>query len=568
LYELKDGLLLKEDSNFLGYAVKCNSSESYTIQLDKSDKYISSFRNDKKNIVLVKADKESYSFGIVVICKTLLDNLWVDVSLICDDKNAQIKITILEFKKMLHNMKISEKIGASRSIDLETINCELKEKIKKCKLYTNFNNLIGYIEQGSNINTINFSILKINNSLIKEGSIISTTIYGVEVLYQIINGLTKEERYDSNSENGYICGMARKLGVYDYVNNQLSIVKWVPSMGEKVYLHISDNKIDLKNIADTSIGRLPETDMRIPILDINSLVTHNTAVLGILGVGKSCLTFELIKKITNNKIKAVCIDITNQYCSKNGLFSYIPNEQIINDISAENLLKLEQFSHDTGAKDKPADWGNVKNYRLCLRTELNKFLNNENNVLVFNPDNHSVTKPASQFNITELVELSVVEKTRIISEVLLELCMEKGQSDFARCSLIYEEAHSLVPERNSIANSGDDRAANGTAKVILQGRKYGLGCIIVTQRTANVTKSILNQCNTIFALRVFDDTSKSFLENYIGKDYSDTLPTLEERHAIAIGKALKLKQPVIIQLNDMKYHTQNCTDSVENAIGE
>lgn len=60
-------------------------------------------------------------------------------------------------------------------------------------------------------------------------------------------------------------------------------------------------------------------------------------------------------------------------------------------------------------------------------------------------------------------------------------------------------------------------------------------------------------CNTIFALRVFDDTEKSFLENYIGKDYSDTLPTLEERHAIAIGKGIGLKQPVILQLNDMKY---------------
>ncbi|MFZ2072298.1 MAG: hypothetical protein WAV10_01285, partial [Minisyncoccia bacterium] len=72
---------------------------------------------------------------------------------------------------------------------------------------------------------------------------------------------------------------------------------------------------------------------------------------------------------------------------------------------------------------------------------------------------------------------------------------------------------------------------------------------VITQRTANVSKSILNQCNTIFALRVFDDTGKDFLANYIGREYSDTLATLEERHTIAIGKGLKLKQPVILQLN-------------------
>ena len=36
-----------------------------------------------------------------------------------------------------------------------------------------------------------------------------------------------------------------------------------------------------------------------------------------------------------------------------------------------------------------------------------------------------------------------------------------------------------------------------------------------------------------------------------------------ERHAIAIGKALKLKQPVIIQLNNMKYHKHISTDELK-----
>ena len=57
---------------------------------------------------------------------------------------------------------------------------------------------------------------------------------------------------------------------------------------------------------------------------------------------------------------------------------------------------------------------------------------------------------------------------------------------------------------------GDKIAVNGTAKVILQGRKYGLGSFVITQRTANISKSILNQCNTIFALRIFDDTGKHY----------------------------------------------------------
>ena len=64
-----------------------------------------------------------------------------------------------------------------------------------------------------------------------------------------------------------------------------------------------------------TIGKLPETNLGIVIKDLDALITHNTSILGILGIGKSCLTFELIQKTLGNlpDIKIVCIDITNQY---------------------------------------------------------------------------------------------------------------------------------------------------------------------------------------------------------------------------------------------------------------
>src|SRR6202020_118757 len=113
-----------------------------------------------------------------------------------------------------------------------------------------------------------------------------------------------------------------------------------------------------------------------------------------------------------------------------------------------------------------------------------------------------------------------------------------------------EEAHSLVPEWNSVVAEGDKAATARSARAILQGRKYGLGCLLITQRTANVTKTILNQCNTIFAMRTFDDTGKTFLANYIGSDYADSLSSLSERQAILFGKATSCENPILIRLND------------------
>lgn len=146
--------------------------------------------------------------------------------------------------------------------------------------------------------------------------------------------------------------------------------------------------------------------------------------------------------------------------------------------------------------------------------------------------------------------LTACEITSIFSDMALLVSQRLGMTDSARLCLVYEEAHSLVPEWNSVAADGDRAATATSARAILQGRKYGLGCLLITQRTANVTKTILNQCNTIFAMRTFDDTGREFLGNYIGSDYARVLPSLQPRQAIVFGKASSCENPVLIRLND------------------
>jgi hypothetical protein len=336
------------------------------------------------------------------------------------------------------------------------------------------------------------------------------------------------------------------LGRYDTQSNELNTVKWLPEIYTPIFLL---DPLNVEYDSNNFIGKLPNTNYGIPVKTPHELVTHNTAILGILGIGKSCLTFELLKKLINTtEVKIFCIDLTNQYSRE--IPKYTPSNLLQVDFNAAVLAALKA-GNANGNPDNPSSWGNEALYKTTIQTEIDAFIASPARVLTINPDLHNVSKAGSQFKISHKVELSPAEKVRMISERLIVKASSLGETSEARYLIVFEEAHSLVPEWNSIANEGDKTATNGTAKVILQGRKYGLGSFVVTQRTANISKSILNQCNTIFALRVFDDTGKQFLENYIGSDYSNLLPTLEERHCVAIGKALKLKQPVIIELNDM-----------------
>lgn len=550
------GIIKEKDiDSCIGVAIKNSESNLYTISVPKTDKKEKLVSLSRNSVYAVKVDSDSYSLGIETQRKNLIDSIWISIMLLDD---AELEITLNDLEDIGININYTENLGAAHVLNEEKIKQSILEQLKSSTIFKERDDFIGFVLPESNVSTIRFNTCKIDETRLTEGTIVKTHIAGSEVLYQVINGITKIVSNSADSEYGYMCAVARKLGHYDAEHHEIKHVNWTPKVYEPVYLCKVNRDIDLQEIAKTSIGRLPGSDMSIPIKNINALVTHNTAVLGILGVGKSCLTFELIKKIVAAGIKVICLDITNQYASNNGLYKYIPEVQIVSDLRQEKIDKLASQAMRTGTIDSKSSWGNVENFKKLMESAVAGFMDAKNkSVMVLNPEKYIVRRAATDFKITELKDVSLVEKVQIISEIVLKKCMDLGQIDKARCCVVYEEAHSLTPEFNSVVVKDDNSHANGTAKVILQGRKYGLGCIIVTQRTANVTKSILNQCNTIFALRVFDDTGKSFLENYIGKDYSDTLPTLEERHAIAIGKGIGLKQPVILQLNDMKYLQTN-----------
>ena len=542
-------------SEIIGEAIGCDNPFLYKIEIDF---FKHKTRDTKKGeLVYLSLDNAKGAVGIIINEKQLLNKKWVTVYLLEHD-NAPLKIDLKKHEFICGSKTIFSKDNAVYGLNLsETVDPDSKMLVQNNYLYKNRHNFIGYIAEGSDINKVRFTSLldstSVKYKLLKEGTIIKTGIHGSDVLYQIIDGKTYEEELEKHNIHGYLTGIANKLGRYNRGNQELEVVKWLPDIYAPVFFDDA-NLID-KNVL--SIGRLPETELEIILKDINSLITHNTAILGILGIGKSCLTFELIKKsIENTDVKVICIDITNEY--KRELPQYL-NKNIIQEELSEDCLEDLKIKNKTGNLDDPTTWGNETVYKSKLDDEMKRFSNDpEKRIMLLNPDWHSVAKAGSSFKITHKTDLTVAEKTRIIAERLFILAKnewegltnEEMKKNKAKYLLVFEEAHSLIPEWNSAANAGDQNASNGTAKIILQGRKYGLGSFVVTQRTANISKSILNQCNTIFALRVFDDTGKQFLENYIGSDYSNTLPTLEERHAIAVGKALKLKQPVIIKLNN------------------
>jgi hypothetical protein len=142
------------------------------------------------------------------------------------------------------------------------------------------------------------------------------------------------------------------------------------------------------------------------------------------------------------------------------------------------------------------------------------------------------------------------KKAREIVEKLMKAGSDEyvGGADPSRRVVFLEEAHALIPEWNFAARHHQDDV-NFTTRMVMQSRKLGLTFVIVSQRTAVVSKSALSQCENYIVLRTIDETSLSYLEAIVGPEFREAVAHLERYEALCVGPEFNADGPVIISLD-------------------
>jgi hypothetical protein len=400
---------------------------------------------------------------------------------------------------------------------------------------------IGFVAPDSDIGKLIIEVVAEKD--LTAGRLVQARCGAEDVFYQLTNGFTKEEIVQHKNTFGFVAAQARSVGIWKEDEGRFKPVTWVPAPNSPVLL------VETKSAAfDLSrIGTFPGSNFAVRLRNADYLVTHNTAILGILGVGKSTLAMELVERVLSEDCKVIVLDLTDQYATDlSGLYDATYNDGVIANLQAVGA------GGKSNVQMNVAEGGSRGQFAIAAEAQIDDFMKSSNKLLILNPASFEVWKQDSKpfSGNASMASLTSCELTHIVSDASLKVVQRMGRIDGARLLLVYEEAHSLVPEWNATVGEGDRAASNGTARAILQGRKYGLGCFLVTQRTASVTKTILNQCNSVFAMRSFDDTGREFLSNYIGREYASLLPSLPERNAIFFGRASSSENPVQVELND------------------
>lgn len=401
-----------------------------------------------------------------------------------------------------------------------------------------FSRFVGLIAEGSQIGKIKF--LYTSKSRISEGDMLEVYVNENKVLYQIIEGRTHLEILTNKNQTGYIVGEAIQLGTWNKEKLQFEKYGWVPNMNSPVYLASNIESPDL-NPNEILLGTLPGTNYPV-ILNKDVAITHHMAVIGVTGTGKSMFSRNLIRKYSEDPgVKVICIDFTGEYSSK------------LNDVKPQSIIRSE----DCQSILQDINWidieeGKFSNQRNHVDLEKRKksadaliiksiaeFLKSENKVAIF--------------ELPEVENTSgVMTYTQYFFRSLFKIAKIRGNYGNKVC-LVLEEAHTIIPEWNSsgIAEKASQPLINSIAQIALQGRKYEIGLLVIAQRTANVSKTILTQCNSIIAFQEYDKTSIDFLSNYFGQEISGALNELKFRQAVAAGKAFKSNVPMIFEVPEI-----------------
>ena len=114
-------------------------------------------------------------------------------------------------------------------------------------------------------------------------------------------------------------------------------------------------------------------------------------------------------------------------------------------------------------------------------------------------------------------------------------------------ALFCDEAHLYLP--NKITDGIEEKGLRNFERIAKEGRKYGVALVVISQRPADVNKTILSQCGNFIAMRLTNPEDQNVIQRLFPDnlgDFANILPILDVGEALIVGDASLLPSRVIV----------------------
>lgn len=170
-----------------------------------------------------------------------------------------------------------------------------------------------------------------------------------------------------------------------------------------------------------------------------------------------------------------------------------------------------------------------------------------------------------------IIDLSLVptEITHLVTAVISRIIFESLQryrrlyNKSLPTVLVAEEAHTFIKRYREDSENQDVAAVccQVFEKIAREGRKFGLGMVISSQRPSELSPTVLSQCNTFLLHRISNDKDQEQVHKMVPDNLRGLLrelPSLPSQHAILMGWASEL--PVLVKMKNLTKEQQPHSD--------
>lgn len=191
-----------------------------------------------------------------------------------------------------------------------------------------------------------------------------------------------------------------------------------------------------------------------------------------------------------------------------------------------------------------------------------------------------VMAPASQNGGIKIIDFSEVPSdilpliVSLIARVIFSVQQWTDKDALNPIAIFCDEAHLYIPANAEVGV--ESSSLQSFERIAKEGRKYGVGLVVISQRPSEVNRTVLSQSSNYIAMRLTnaDDQNviKRLLPDSIG-NFADLLPILDIGEAIVVGDACLLPSRIIIDKPaqepnsaTVKFWTEWCKDTVNDNI--
>lgn len=265
--------------------------------------------------------------------------------------------------------------------------------------------------------------------------------------------------------------------------------------------------------------------------------------------------------------------------------------------SIESLLeKLNGINSEMvdGAKSKKKGDFNGKLSRFIQRLEnkvndkrLNFLFSNDENLLNYDYLSQLCSKLMTSGTCgggVKIIDFSEVPSDilplviSLVARIIFSVQQWTERANINPIALFCDEAHLYIPQNTK--GGMEEQSLNSFERIAKEGRKYGIGLVVITQRPSEVDRTVLSQSSNFIAMRLtnVDDQNviKRLLPDSLG-NFGELLPVLDVGEALVVGDASLLPSRIIVNMPDpepnsstinfwSEWSKENTNNTLDNAI--